>query len=139
MRLDLLMHPGGARLIAAQDVFHQRRDLLAQQNAEQRNQGDDRGDRRAEVGQPVLERAGFASISELAQREGEDRGHVGRMLDLTLLAPDIVAAVLDESLPELVRLQDLVINPPILWDEQRAWLTSSPESGRGRRSPRGRS
>lgn len=36
------------------------------------------------------------------------------------LAPDIVAAILDETLPPDVTLFELAVDPPALWEEQRA-------------------
>jgi len=39
--------------------------------------------------------------------------------NLTTLAPDIVAAILDETLPPHVTVQELAISPPVLWEEQR--------------------
>jgi len=36
------------------------------------------------------------------------------------LAPDIVAVILDDALPNHVTLFDLAVDPPALWDEQRA-------------------
>ena len=45
------------------------------------------------------------------------------MVNLTTLAPDIVAAILDETLPSEVTLFDLASGTPLLWDEQRARLT----------------
>ena len=41
------------------------------------------------------------------------------MLNLTTLAPDIVAAILDDALPGHITLLDLAINPPVIWEEQR--------------------
>ena len=43
----------------------------------------------------LLEDGTYASISELAKAEKIDRGYLGRILQLTLLAPDIVEAILD--------------------------------------------
>ena len=40
-------------------------------------------------------------------------------LNLTTLAPDIVAAILDDALPNHITLFDLAVDPPALWDEQR--------------------
>ncbi len=40
------------------------------------------------------------------------------------LAPDIVAAILDETLPSEVTLFDLASGTPLLWDEQRAQIQS---------------
>ena len=43
----------------------------------------------------MLESGEFASISELAEREGIAPSYMTRVLRLTLLAPDIVEAILD--------------------------------------------
>jgi hypothetical protein len=43
----------------------------------------------------MLEEGRYASIRELAAAEGVDRSYVGRVLNLTLLAPDVVEAILD--------------------------------------------
>jgi hypothetical protein len=42
------------------------------------------------------------------------------MVNLTTLAPDIVAAILDDTLPNHITQCDLAVDPPTLWDEQRA-------------------
>ena len=39
--------------------------------------------------------------------------------NLTTLAPDIVAAILDEALPQHVTVHELAISPPVLWEKQR--------------------
>jgi hypothetical protein len=44
------------------------------------------------------------------------------LVNLTTLAPDIVAAILDDALPNHVTLFDLAVDPPALWDDQRARL-----------------
>jgi hypothetical protein len=44
--------------------------------------------------------------------------YVTRMVNLTALAPDIVATILDETLPEDVSLFDLAVDPPESWEEQ---------------------
>ena len=41
------------------------------------------------------------------------------MVNLTTLAPDIVAAILDETLPPEVTLFDLASGTPLLLEEQR--------------------
>ena len=43
----------------------------------------------------LLESGEFATVSELAEREGIAPSYVTRVLRLTLLAPDIVEAILD--------------------------------------------
>jgi hypothetical protein len=60
------------------------------------------------------------SLKEIATREGIDNSYVSRMVNLTTLAPDIVAAILDDTLPNHITLFDLAVDPPALWDEQRA-------------------
>ncbi|WP_371055780.1 hypothetical protein [Rhodosalinus sp. K401] len=45
----------------------------------------------------MLESGEFATIAELAQREGIAPSYMTRVLRLTLLAPDIVEAILDGS------------------------------------------
>ena len=41
-------------------------------------------------------------------------------MNLTTLAPDIVAAILDDAMPNRVPLFDLAVDPPALWGDQRA-------------------
>ena len=45
--------------------------------------------------------------------------YVSRMVNLTTLAPELVAAILDETLPEEVTLFELAAGTPLLWEEQR--------------------
>jgi hypothetical protein len=59
------------------------------------------------------------SLKEIAAREGVNPSYVGRMLNLTTLAPDLVATILDDTWPAHVTLLDVAINPPVLWEEQR--------------------
>jgi hypothetical protein len=70
----------------------------------------------------ILESGKAMNLAEVAEMEGMDRAYVSRMMNLTTLAPDIVAAILDESLPDHVTLFDLASGTPLLWDEQRALL-----------------
>jgi hypothetical protein len=70
----------------------------------------------------ILESGNARNLAEVAEMEGMDRAYVSRMVNLTTLAPDIVAAILDESLPDHVTLFDLASGTPLLWDEQRALL-----------------
>lgn len=70
----------------------------------------------------ILESGKARNLAEVAEMEGMDRAYLSRMVNLTTLAPDIVAAILDESLPDHVTLFDLASGTPLLWDEQRAIL-----------------
>jgi hypothetical protein len=45
--------------------------------------------------QRMLDEGRYASITELAAAEKLDRGYLGSLLKLTLLAPDIVESVID--------------------------------------------
>jgi hypothetical protein len=69
------------------------------------------------------------SLKEIAGREGLDSSYVGRMLNLTTLAPDILSAILDDALSGHATLLDLAINPPVLWEEQRKRFSRSPPAG----------
>ena len=70
----------------------------------------------------MLQSGQAQSLTEVAELEGMDRAYVSRMVNLTTLAPDIVAAILDETLPDHVTLFDLASGTPLLWDNQRALL-----------------
>ena len=67
----------------------------------------------------MLESGEAKSLKEIATREGIDNSYVSRMVNLTTLAPDIVAAILDDTLPNYITLFDLAVDPPALWDQQR--------------------
>lgn len=70
----------------------------------------------------LLESGRARNMAEVAKLEGMDPAYVSRMVNLTTLAPDIVADILDESLPDHVTLFDLASGTPLLWDEQRTLL-----------------
>lgn len=67
----------------------------------------------------MLESGEAKSLREIAAREGVDRSYVSRMVNLTTLSPDIVAAILDDELPNHITLFDLAVDPPAMWEEQR--------------------
>ena len=60
-----------------------------------------------------------ANLSAIAKLENVDRSYISRMVNLTTLAPDIQAAILDETLPDSVSLFDLAVDMPVGWAEQR--------------------
>jgi len=66
----------------------------------------------------MLESGEAASMKEIARREGVDDSYVSRMVNLTTLAPDIVAAILDETLPPEVTLFGLAAGTALVWEEQ---------------------
>ena len=67
----------------------------------------------------MLQSGKAKSMMEIAELEVVDNSYVGRMVNLTTLAPDIVDAILQNALPDHLTLIDLAINPPVLWEEQR--------------------
>ena len=67
----------------------------------------------------MLESGEAKSMRETARREGIDDSYVSRMVNLATLAPEIVAAILDETLPAEVTLFELAAATPVMWDEQR--------------------
>ena len=83
---------------------------------------------RAHRWKELLERARFGSINELAEAVGVDRGHVGRLLNLTLLAPDLVEMILDGREPSGLSLRQLNKIMPLQWDEQRRVAASFSDS-----------
>jgi len=66
----------------------------------------------------MLESGEVKSLSEIARKEGVDSSYVSRMVNLTILAPDIVVAILDGTLPPDLTLFDLAVDPPSLWEDQ---------------------
>ena len=71
----------------------------------------------------LLESGKCDSLKAIAEREGVDNSYVSRMINLTILAPDIVEAILDDRLPPTLTLFDLAVDPPRLWCEQRVVLS----------------
>ena len=67
----------------------------------------------------MLESGEFNTIAELAEREGIASSYVTRVLRLTLLAPDIVDAILDGKQGPDITLARVLEPFPIAWNEQR--------------------
>ena len=70
----------------------------------------------------MLESGEFATIFELAEREGIAPSYMTRVLRLTLLAPDIVDAILDGKQGPEVTLARAIETFPIEWEKQRVQL-----------------
>ena len=75
--------------------------------------------------QRALEEGCHASISEMAASERIDRGYLGRVLQLTLLAPDIVEAILDGRQPAELDLPRLMRPFPVEWGRRRESLRTT--------------
>ena len=66
----------------------------------------------------MLEHGVYASITELAAAEKINQSYVCRVLRLTLLAPDLVEAILDGRQPSRLQLR-MLLNPfPSDWTAQ---------------------
>lgn len=70
----------------------------------------------------MLETGEFATIAELAERDGIAPSYMTRVLRLTLLAPDIVEAILDGGQGPDVALARVLEPFPVEWERQRASL-----------------
>jgi len=76
----------------------------------------------------MLESGEFATIAELAEREGIAQSYMTRVLRLTLLAPDTVEAILDGRLRAEVTLARVMEPFPHAWPQQSPYFTISLES-----------
>jgi hypothetical protein len=84
----------------------------------------------------LLESGRYGSLAELAAAEKIDRSFLGKTLRLTLLAPDIVEAILDGRHSCAVALTALLEAVPSVWDEQRCGITgTSSDASSTARSP----
>ena len=68
----------------------------------------------------MLENGKYATIAEIAAVEKINESYVGRVLRLTLLAPDIVEAILNGRQPVEMTLAVLVRPFSVLWEAQRS-------------------
>jgi len=71
-----------------------------------------------------LDSGQFATISELAEVEKLDRSFVSHTLRLTLLAPDLVEAVLDGNQPRTMELRPMLRGLSAEWGRQRESLAA---------------
>ena len=65
----------------------------------------------------LLDEARYASISKMASSEKIEPGYLGSLLRLTLLAPDVVEAILDERQPAEMTLPGLMRPFPVEWPQ----------------------
>ncbi|WP_438826874.1 hypothetical protein [Rhodovulum iodosum] len=72
----------------------------------------------------MLESGEFATIAELAEREGIAPSYMTRVLRLTLLAPDIVEAILDGKQAPGATLAGLLKLREARWSRQHLILQS---------------
>jgi hypothetical protein len=74
----------------------------------------------------MLENGTYTTIAEIAVAEKINESYVGRVLRLTLLAPDIVEMILGGRQPAELLLEDLLRRFPVAWREQRAGMLNLP-------------
>lgn len=67
----------------------------------------------------MLESGEYATIAEIAEAEEMHNSYVSRILNLTLLAPDIVEALLDGRQPPGFKLAEFTVAAPDCWLAQR--------------------
>jgi hypothetical protein len=66
----------------------------------------------------MLDTGVYATLDDLAKAKGVAPSYVSRVLRLTLLAPEIVEAILDGRQPAELQLDDLLKGFPLAWDGQ---------------------
>ena len=72
--------------------------------------------------QRLLDEGRYTSISEMAEAERIERGYLGTLLRLTLLAPDIIEAILNGRRLEGITLPRLLEPFPLNWSQQQSEL-----------------
>ena len=80
----------------------------------------------------MLETGRYSTIDEIAAAEKINDSYVSRVLRLTLLAPDIVEAILDGRQPEGMTLPGLLKGVPVEWFDQVPGLATTTASPRPR-------
>jgi hypothetical protein len=73
----------------------------------------------------MLESGEYASSTELAEAEEVNASYFSRILRLTLIAPDIIEAILAGRQPSTLQLDDLLKPMPAVWARQRGQLFGS--------------
>ena len=68
----------------------------------------------------MLESGEFSSMSELADKEGISFTYMARLMRLSLLAPEIIDAIMAGRQPADITLANLMDPFPLSWNEQRA-------------------
>lgn len=67
----------------------------------------------------MLDEGVHATLEDLARAKGVHATYVSRVLRLTLLAPEIVEAILDGRQSAELQLDDLLAGFPLVWQIQR--------------------
>lgn len=78
---------------------------------------------RAHLWRQMLESGEYATSAELAKAEKVNDSYLSRILRLTLIAPDIIEAILSGSQPSTLQLDDLLKPLPAAWSQQHSRLS----------------
>jgi hypothetical protein len=81
----------------------------------------------------MLDTGVLATLADLARANGVHATYVSRMLRLTLLAPEIVEAILDGRQPAALQLDDSLAGFPVDWEGQRSGPRAVQDSRRASR------
>lgn len=74
----------------------------------------------------MLEDGSYASITELAEKEKIGMSYLTRVMRMTLLAPDIIDAILEGRQGDGIDLTVLAAPFPLEWGAQRRHFSSDP-------------
>ncbi len=74
---------------------------------------------RAHRWKKLLDTGRYPTVQDLATAEKINPSYIARVLRLTLLAPDIVEAILDGRQPAVLQLDDLLAPFPVEWARQK--------------------
>ena len=77
---------------------------------------------RAHRWRDLLESGEYSSVAELAKAEKVNDSYLSRVLRLTLLAPEIVEAIVAGQQPSTLQVDDLLKPLPLDWQRQRSIL-----------------
>jgi hypothetical protein len=78
----------------------------------------------------MLDEGVYATLEDMARAKGVHATYLSRVLRLTLLAPEIVEAILDGRQPAELQLEDLLEGFPLDWEGQRSASDGSPAQAR---------
>jgi hypothetical protein len=70
----------------------------------------------------MLESGKYSCAADLAKTEKVNASYLGRILRLTLVAPDIIEAILTGRQPSALQLNDLLKPLPAIWAKQHSTL-----------------
>lgn len=74
----------------------------------------------------LLEAGSYSSVTELAEKEKIGMSYLTRVMRMTLLAPDIIDAILDGRQGDGVTLTSLANPFPLEWEKQRRHFSAEP-------------